>query len=227
MILRPETPADTAAIAKVNRLAFGQENEGRLVEEIRRGPGFDPRLSLVAEEGGRVIGHILFSPIEILLAANAAQTEVCATGVGQTSVGPRGRVSTSSLRDVSELEPTPEDGRRGELSNDRSVPAPTGAGCPALALAPMAVRPEFQRRGIGSALVRAGLDSARSLGHRVVIVLGHPRYYPRFGFRPARPLGIDPPFPCRDEVFMALELVPGALVGVRGTVRYPPAFDGV
>ncbi len=98
---------------------------------------------------------------------------------------------------------------------------------PALALAPMAVLPAHQRRGIGSALVRRGLDECARLGHRIVVVLGHPAFYPRFGFVRARPLGILPPLDWPDDAWMVMALVPGALHGVHGTVRYPPAFDGV
>lgn len=92
----------------------------------------------------------------------------------------------------------------------------------ALCLAPLAVRPQHQRRGIGTALVRQGLQSCRCEGHRIVLVVGEPHFYRRFGFssEPARPL--DAPFP--DEAFMALELVPGALRHVAGTVQYPAAF---
>ncbi|RMG27220.1 MAG: N-acetyltransferase [Bacteroidetes bacterium] len=96
---------------------------------------------------------------------------------------------------------------------------------PALALAPMAVHPAHQRRGIGSRLVRQGLERARALGHASVIVLGHAAYYPRFGFQPAARWGIEPPFDVPSEVFMALELRPGALLA--GRVRYPPEFAEV
>ena len=95
----------------------------------------------------------------------------------------------------------------------------------ALALAPLAVLPEFQGRGVGSELVRHGLAAGRARGFGAVIVVGHPEYYPRFGFAPARHLGLTPPFPAPDEVFMALELFPGALHGCGGVVRYPPVFD--
>jgi putative acetyltransferase len=93
---------------------------------------------------------------------------------------------------------------------------------PALALAPMAVRPDRQRRGIGSVLVRAGLDLARERDWRAVIVLGHKGYYPRFGFSAllARPLKAA----FSGDAFMALELAPGALQGKEGRVTYPPAF---
>jgi putative acetyltransferase len=87
-----------------------------------------------------------------------------------------------------------------------------------MALAPMSVLPAWQRRGVGSALVRAGLTACRDAGHDVVVVVGHPDYYPRFGFVRARPLGLtsEPPFP--DEAFMVAELAPGALRGRRGVV---------
>jgi len=98
---------------------------------------------------------------------------------------------------------------------------------PALALAPMAVLPALQRTGIGSSLVRRGLADARDLGHGVVIVVGHPGYYARFGFVPAEPLGIRAPFEVSSPAFMALELRPDALRGVRGEVRYPPEFADV
>ena len=88
------------------------------------------------------------------------------------------------------------------------------------ALAPMAVRPAWQRRGIGSALVREGLAACRAAGHDVVVVVGHPAFYARFGFGPARPRGLmsEPPFP--DETFMVAELTPDALRGRRGVVLY-------
>ena len=94
----------------------------------------------------------------------------------------------------------------------------------ALALAPMAVLPGFQRMGIGTRLVRQGLEEAEARGHRVVIVLGHPGYYPRFGFLPAEPLGIRCPFPVSSEAFMVLGLQPAALQGLQGEVEYPPEF---
>lgn len=102
-----------------------------------------------------------------------------------------------------------------------------GAAFDALALAPMAVLPARQRSGIGSALVRRGLADARGLGHGIVVVVGHPGYYPRFGFVPGEPLGIRPPFVVSPGAFMVLELRPGALSGVRGEVAYPPEFAQV
>jgi putative acetyltransferase len=96
-----------------------------------------------------------------------------------------------------------------------------------LGLAPMAVAPEFQRRGIGSALVRTGLERCRTLGHEGIVVLGHPDYYPRFSFAPASRFGLRSEYDVPDEVFMALELCEGGLAGCSGTVAYEPEFARV
>jgi putative acetyltransferase len=94
-------------------------------------------------------------------------------------------------------------------------------------LAPMAVRPEHQRSGIGSQLVRAGLDECGRQGYSAIVVLGHPDYYPRFGFVPAHTLGLTCEFPSPPEAFMALELVSGSLPRRSGLVRYLPEFATV
>ncbi|MGW8974012.1 GNAT family N-acetyltransferase [Streptomyces platensis] len=94
---------------------------------------------------------------------------------------------------------------------------------PAVALAPCAVLPGYQKRGAGDAVIRALLEAARAAGERTAIVLGHPPYYPRFGFAPAaHRFGILPPQPWPDEAFMALSLDGSA--PPRGTVRYARAF---
>ena len=95
-----------------------------------------------------------------------------------------------------------------------------------MGLAPMAVLPARQREGIGSALVREGLERCRNTGCHAVVVLGHPEYYPRFGFVPASRYGIGCEYDVPDEVFMLVELEPGALEGVSGRVAYHPAFSG-
>jgi putative acetyltransferase len=87
----------------------------------------------------------------------------------------------------------------------------------------MAVHPDHQRQGIGSNLVRRGLDILRSAGERVVVVVGHPEYYPRFGFLAEPAKRLDAPW--SGEAWMALELIPGALEGVQGIVKYPAAFE--
>ncbi|MBI2207694.1 MAG: N-acetyltransferase [Candidatus Rokubacteria bacterium] len=97
---------------------------------------------------------------------------------------------------------------------------------PIMALGPMAVSPAWQRRGIGSALVREGLAACARRGHDVVVVLGHSEFYPRFGFVPARPLGVMSEWDVPDDVFMVAELAPGALRGRRGVVYYAPEFAG-
>ncbi|HSL45746.1 MAG TPA: N-acetyltransferase [Anaerolineales bacterium] len=98
---------------------------------------------------------------------------------------------------------------------------------PALALAPMAVLPEYQKRGIGSTLVKRGLEECRRLDHAIVIVLGHPTYYPRFGFSSQLAEPLDCPYGNCGDAWMALELVHGALNGIQGKVIYPSAFHGV
>lgn len=96
-------------------------------------------------------------------------------------------------------------------------------GAPALALAPCAVLPSAQRTGAGSAAIRAALDAARDLGEHLVVVLGHPDYYPRFGFVPASRFGIRAPFEAPDEALMALSLDPSR-PAPSGTIAYPAAF---
>jgi putative acetyltransferase len=98
---------------------------------------------------------------------------------------------------------------------------------PALGLGPLAVLPALQRQGIGSALVREGLDACQAQGHVRVCVLGHREYYPRFGFKPAATFGLHWEHQADLEDFMALALSPGALDGVQGVIRYLPEFDDV
>jgi putative acetyltransferase len=92
----------------------------------------------------------------------------------------------------------------------------------AVALAPVAVLPEYQHRGIGGRLIRQGLDLLRMEGEKIVIVVGHRDYYPRFGFSTDMARRLSSPFP--SDVFMAMELSAGALDDVGGPVVYPPAF---
>ncbi len=97
----------------------------------------------------------------------------------------------------------------------------------AVGLGPMAVVPSQQRHGVGSKLVRASLELLRARGHRAAVVLGHPEYYPRFGFVRASSRGIRWEAPCPDEAFMVLELEPGALPSTGGVVRYRSEFGSV
>jgi putative acetyltransferase len=107
------------------------------------------------------------------------------------------------------------------------VSLPGHPALPIMGLGPMAVAPERQRGGIGSALVRAALAACAELGVAAVVVLGHPEYYPRFGFAPAARFGIACEYEAPVEAFMLLELHPGVLQGVTGTVRYHAAFATV
>ncbi len=94
-----------------------------------------------------------------------------------------------------------------------------------LVLAPVSVLPEFQKQGIGGQLFRAGHQKALELGFQSVILIGHPEYYPRFGYKPASIWGIKTQIPLpSDDVFMAVELTDGALTGVSGMVVFPPEF---
>jgi putative acetyltransferase len=162
-VIRPRTPADDRAIARVNDAAFGTAGEARLVQALRDAGA--AAIELVAVEDARVVGHILFSALEATI-----------------------------------------DGRPVK----------------ALALAPMAVEPARHRQGIGSKLVRAGLEQARAGGWEAVIVLGHPRYYPRFGFSAAQARHLQAPY--SGDAFMALALRPGALDGQSARVVYPASF---
>jgi putative acetyltransferase len=97
----------------------------------------------------------------------------------------------------------------------------------AMGLAPMAVLPSHQNQGIGSQLVREGLRECQLIGENIVVVLGHPNYYPRFGFVPASLKGLRSEYDVPDEVFMVAELTEGALAGRGGLVKYHPEFSKV
>ena len=98
---------------------------------------------------------------------------------------------------------------------------------PAMGLGPMAVLPEMQNRTVGSQLVKAGLTDLRTRGYQVIVVMGHPEYYPKFGFMRASRYGLRYDQMIRDELFMALELRPGSLAGRSATVKYMAEFDAV
>ena len=94
-----------------------------------------------------------------------------------------------------------------------------------LGLASMIVHPAYQKRGIGAKLITYGLQKATELGFTAVLVFGHEFYFPKFGFVPAARWNIRPPFDAPAEVFMALELIPNALLNVSGTVEFPIEFS--
>jgi len=167
MLIRAEEPEDRAAVFAVNQSAFETPTEARLVDALCEQAR--PVVSLVAEEDGSILGHILFTPVVL----------------------------------------------------------PTHPELKIMGLAPMAVAPAHQRKGIGSALVRAGLEQCGKLGFGAVVVLGHPDYYPRFGFLPAARFGIGCEYEAPLEAFMVVELQPGFLQGASGKVKYHAAFSNV
>jgi putative acetyltransferase len=162
MIVRPEKPEDKEGIRKINSAAFETNAEANLVDALRESGV--PLTSLVAEEEGELIGHILFSPVSISLKGNL-------------------------------LPPLP----------------PTSP--PIAGLAPMAVLPELQNKGVGSRMVEEGLRHCKMSGYKAVVVLGHPEYYPRFGFVPSINYGIRSEYEVPPEVFMIKELEKSALKG--------------
>jgi putative acetyltransferase len=97
----------------------------------------------------------------------------------------------------------------------------------AMGLAPLAVLPEYQNRGVGSLLVWEGLKECLLIGHNIIVVLGHPRYYPRFGFTTAKLKGLRSEYDVEDDHFMVAELEPGALRGRQGLVKYHPEFNKI
>jgi putative acetyltransferase len=94
-----------------------------------------------------------------------------------------------------------------------------------LGLTSMVVHPSYQKRGIGAKLITHGLQKATALNFRDVFVFGHEFYFPKFGFVPAARWNIRPPFDAPPEVFMALELIPNALLNVSGIVELPVEFS--
>lgn len=100
--------------------------------------------------------------------------------------------------------------------NDKSIET--------LALAPLSVLPEYQKSGIGKALMNKAIELSKELGYKSIVVLGHENYYPKFGFEKASTYGVKAPFEVPDEAYMILELIPNALKGVNGVVEYSKAF---
>ena len=163
--IREESPADFAAVNTITHQAFQGDAEVRLVTLLRQ--QCPDTISLVAEQRGQLVGHILFSP--------------------------------------------------ASLNTEPHIKL--------MALAPMAVSNVLQHQGIGSALVRAGLERCRLQGADAVVVLGHPGYYPRFGFIPASNAKVHCPWPVPDDTFMLLPLQDKAIEGNGSTLVYHSAFN--
>ena len=165
--IRIEKPEDENQVRLINEQAFETSIEADLVDALRSNCANN--LSIVAEEGSRLVGHILFSPAFI----------------------------------------------------ENSIDAIEGMG-----LAPMSVLPDHQRQGIGSALVQEGLDILRQLNCSFVIVLGHPQFYPRFGFKPASQFNLS----CQwvgvpDEAFMVIIMDEYKMKGTTGIASYRDEFN--
>jgi putative acetyltransferase len=155
--------SDREAISLVLRQAFGGEDEVELVDALRDAGHL--LLSLVAEDGGRIVGHVAYSPMTV------------------------------------------------DTDSDTYS---------AICLAPLAVLPSHQRQGVGTALMNVSLDQLRSSVRSGVFLLGHPSYYPRFGFRPAREFDVH--YQDDRDAFMALELTAGDLNGISGAAHFAPEF---
>jgi putative acetyltransferase len=161
--IRPEHTGDVVAVRRVNERAFGGPAERDLVDALRGSAG---SISLVATLAGRVVGHIMFTPVTV----------------------------------------------------DGAVDVRVAG------LAPMAVLPEHQRAGVGGHLIRAGLAACREQDYAAVVVVGHPEYYPRFGFVPANGYGLQCEFPVPPEAFMVTVLNAQVLPRLIGIVRYRAEF---
>jgi putative acetyltransferase len=96
--------------------------------------------------------------------------------------------------------------------------------CMLLALGPIGVLPEFQKQGVGTSLTKEAIQRSRELGYLGIGLIGHPTYYPRFGFQPASRFGIVLPYKVPDDVAMVLPLFEGSLIGCEGKVLFPAAF---
>ncbi|MGL5331084.1 MAG: GNAT family N-acetyltransferase [Peptostreptococcaceae bacterium] len=94
-----------------------------------------------------------------------------------------------------------------------------------LGLAPVSVLPEYQNKGVGKALINEAIEKSKKLGFNSIVVLGHPDYYSKFGFKKSSEFSIKAPFDVDDEVFRVLELKEGSLSNIKGTVEYSKAFS--
>lgn len=171
LVVRQEVAQDHQAVYAIVSAAFKTSDEADLVNRLRPIPGV---ISMVAEEEGELIGHIMFSPVRLI-------------------------------------------NKNGTLENIKIA-----------GLAPVSVKPGHQRNGVGKALINAGLKACQDVGVVASILLGHPEYYPKFGFQPAfSTFGIQSTYDVSDPVFMALELKIGALKDVSGVVHYHDTFNGI
>ena len=170
MLIRAEHPAEHERVELIHATAFGGHQEADVVRALRQSATYRPDWSLVADESGTILAHVMLSHVGL-----------------QDSAGTVRRIA---------------------------------------ALAPLAVLPPHQCKGIGSALVRRGLELLDSQHEPLVIVRGELGYYGRFGFRPSIIVGVRAPFPVDADHYLALALS-AYQADFRGIVRYPQAFCAV
>jgi putative acetyltransferase len=168
MHIREEKPSDIDNIREINSEAFETIAEANLVDALRTSGC--TRISLVAETENGLVGHILFTPVDLSGCENNLKM---------------------------------------------------------MGLAPMAVKSQFQNKGIGSKLVQEGLKRCQFSGYDAVVVLGHSDYYPRFGFEPAVRFCIKSEYEVPDDVFLIIELKPNTLTGYKGVIKYQDEFNVV
>lgn len=166
MMIRTEQAQDYKGVYQLQYEAFGNRNdEASIVERIRISTSFVPELSLVAEQKGEIVGHIILSKATIV----------------------------------------------NELTEQE-----------ALVLGPIAVQPALQKQGIGGMLIREAVKRCVDLRYGLILLIGHPEYYPKFGFKQARRYGLDlKQYNVPDEVFMVYESISGTLEKTEGELRYP------
>ncbi|MER7758473.1 bifunctional class I SAM-dependent methyltransferase/N-acetyltransferase [Streptomyces sp. NPDC097619] len=169
----------------------------------------------VAEDGRWSVRRERAGEAEAVFAVHAAAFETPA----EAELVDRLRADDAWLPELSWVAEAPD----GRIAAHCLITRCRIGGAPALVLAPVGTLPEFQGTGAGAAVIRAALDAARALGEPQVLVLGHPGYYPRFGFVPAGPFGIDLPFEVPAEAHMVSLLDPAAPVP-SGAVAYAPPF---
>ncbi len=171
--IRQEKPDDYEAVSDLIERAFEFEKlsdhkEQFLVKRLRKSNDFIPELSVIAEIGKIIVGHILLTRIKI----KNNQNEFIS-----------------------------------------------------LALAPVSVLPEYQRNGIGGKLIEEAHNTAIKLGYKSIVLLGHEKYYPKFGYQQADKFGIELPFDVPKENCMVIELIENGLNEVNGLVEYPKEFN--
>jgi len=164
LIIKKTSHSDLNDVLRIQKEAFGHDEESNLVNSLMRDDSAKPLVSLLAIDNGEAVGHILF-------------TKVWVTG------------------------------------REKSVSA--------MILAPLAILPHAQNKGIGGKLIKEGLEQLSKSKVDLVFVLGHPGYYPRYGFKPAGALGFEAPYPIAEknaDAWMVQELKSGVIENISGKI---------